>query len=105
MAAETILMEAVKRGGDRQDLHERIRGRSLLAGSRVKDDGLDNDLMERIASDDAFGLDAEALATMLDPARFVGRAPDQVVKFLNRDVQPILDAHADLLGRDASLRV
>ena len=105
MAAETILMEAVKRGGDRQDLHERIRGHSLLAGSRVKDDGLDNDLMERIASDDAFGLDAEALATMLDPARFVGRAPDQVVKFLNRDVQPILDAHADLLGRDASLRV
>ncbi|MEO2003740.1 MAG: adenylosuccinate lyase, partial [Candidatus Poribacteria bacterium] len=69
------------------------------------DDGLDNNLMARIASDDAFGLDAGALEDMLDPARFVGRAPDQVVKFLDRDVQPILDANAELLGRDASLRV
>lgn len=105
MASETILMEAVKRGGDRQDLHERIRGHALKAGARVKDEGLDNDLIARIASDDAFGLDAAALGDMLDPARFVGRAPDQVVEFLDRDVQPILDAHADLLGRDSSLRV
>ena len=105
MASETILMEAVKLGGDRQDLHERIRGHALLAGARVKDDGLDNDLIERIAADDAFGLAADDLHAMLDPARFVGRAPPQGVKFLDRDVQPILDAHADLLGRDASLRV
>ncbi len=105
MASETILMEAVKRGGDRQDLHERIRGHSLLAGARVKDDGLDNDLIARIADDDAIGLGAAELYGMLDPARFVGRAPDQVVKFLDCEVQPVLDAHADLLGRDASLRV
>ena len=91
MATETILMHAVSRGGDRQELHERIRQHSMAAAGRMKDEGADADLLERIAGDDAFGLAADELAEMVDPLRFVGRAPEQVARFLERDVEPALE--------------
>lgn len=91
MATETILMHAVSRGGDRQELHERIRQHSMAAARRMKEEGADADLLERIAEDTAFGLPADELATMIDPMRFVGRAPDQVTRFLERDVAPVLE--------------
>ena len=91
MATETILMHAVRRGGDRQELHERIRKHSMAAARRMKDEGADADLLERIADDDAFGLSAGELAELVDPMRFVGRAPEQVERFLERDVAPVLE--------------
>jgi adenylosuccinate lyase len=90
MATETILMHATASGGDRQDLHERIRQHSMAAARRMKEEGADADLLERIAVDDAFGLTSEELADMVDPMRFVGRAPEQVARFLTRDVAPVL---------------
>jgi adenylosuccinate lyase len=91
MATETILMHAVSRGGDRQELHERIRVHSMAAARRMKEEGADADLLDRIAGDDAFGLDADELTEMVDPVRFVGRAPAQVTRFLERDVTPVLE--------------
>ncbi|MDX1646080.1 MAG: adenylosuccinate lyase [Longimicrobiales bacterium] len=91
MATETILMHAVARGGDRQELHERIRQHSMAAARRMKEEGADADLLERIAGDEAFGLDAHELYQMVDPSRFVGRAPAQVSRFLERQVQPALE--------------
>jgi adenylosuccinate lyase len=89
MATETILMHAVARGGDRQQLHERIRRHSLEAAQRMKE-GAPVDLLERIASDEAFGLSQTDLAALADPRRFVGRAPEQVAAFLDQHVTPIL---------------
>jgi adenylosuccinate lyase len=94
MATETILMHAVARGGDRQHLHERIRRHSLEAAQRMKE-GAAVDLLERIASDEAFGLSQDDLATLADPRRFVGRAPEQVAAFLERHVSPILTRRRD----------
>ncbi|HUP51116.1 MAG TPA: adenylosuccinate lyase [Longimicrobiales bacterium] len=94
MATETILMHAVARGGDRQHLHERIRRHSLEAAQRMKE-GVAVDLLERIASDEAFGLSQDDLATLADPRRFVGRAPEQVAAFLERHVSPILSRRRD----------
>ncbi len=91
MATETILMHAVSRGGDRQELHERIRQHSMAAARRMKEEGADADLLERIADDDAFGLAAGELADMVDPTRFVGRAPAQVRRFLEHDLEPVLE--------------
>ncbi|MBM3216846.1 adenylosuccinate lyase, partial [Candidatus Poribacteria bacterium] len=105
MATENILMEAVKNGGDRQELHERIRRHSRAAGARVKDGDGVNDLLGRIAGDEAFRLNAADLERALDPSRYVGRAPSQVDDFLAGEVDPIIDAHRDLLGADAELRV
>ena len=90
MASENILMEAVKRGGDRQVLHEKIRQYSMEAGRRVKEDGLPNDLLRRIAADPAFALDEQELDRLLDPAAFIGRAPEQVDAFLSEEVEPLL---------------
>jgi adenylosuccinate lyase len=95
MATETILMHAVRRGGDRQELHERIRKHSMAAARRMKEEGADADLLERIADDDAFGLSAGELAELVDPMRFVGRAPEQVERFLERDVAPVLERLGD----------
>ncbi|MEX2471869.1 MAG: adenylosuccinate lyase, partial [Gemmatimonadota bacterium] len=95
MATETILMHAVRRGGDRQELHERIRKHSMAAARRMKDEGAHADLLERIADDDAFGLSAGELAELVDPMRFVGRAPQQVERFLERDVAPVLERLGD----------
>jgi adenylosuccinate lyase len=93
MATEAILMRAVKRGGDRQDLHERIRRHSVAAAERVKNEGGVNDLGERILSDPAFGLSEADMAEALDPARYVGRAPQQVDAFLEEEVAPVLERY------------
>ena len=105
MATENILMEAVKRGGDRQDLHERIRVHSMAAGRRVKEEGGDNDLLDRIAGDAAFGMDRAALAQVLDLEAFVGRAPEQVAMFIAEEVDPVLAANRELLGAEAEVKV
>lgn len=101
MATETILMRAVRAGGDRQELHERIRQHSIAAAERVKDEGLENDLVERIANDPAFGLSAEELEEALEPKRYIGRAPEQVDTFLAEEVEPILERYADQASETA----
>ncbi len=93
MATETILMAAVQKGADRQQLHERIRLHSLAAGRRIKEEGKDNDLLARIAADPAFLLDQEALADLIQPERFVGLAPQQVTRFLDQAVWPLLNGY------------
>jgi adenylosuccinate lyase len=90
MATENILMAAVKRGGDRQELHERIRVHSLEAARGVKEQGLENDLLERIAADPAFGVDLGTLRNNLDPRNYTGRAAEQTEEFLNGHVDPLL---------------
>jgi adenylosuccinate lyase len=91
MATENILMAAVKNGGDRQALHERIRRHSMEAGQRVKRDGLSNDLLDRIAADPAFGLEQSQLESLLDPALYTGRSERQVEEFLDQCVEPVLE--------------
>ena len=93
MATENILMEAVKRGGDRQVLHERIRIHSMAAAERVKKEGLNNDLIERIAQDSAFGMDINELKEVLNPKYYIGRSAEQVEEFLRDYVNPVLDAN------------
>lgn len=106
MATENILMDAVKAGGDRQALHERIRTHSLAAGRRVKEEGLDNDLLERIAADPAFGLSREEILRRLDPADYIGCCPEQVDRFLQQEVQPVLDRYPQALaGEGAEIKV
>ena len=105
MATENILMSAVKKGGDRQELHERIRQHSLAASRRVKEEGLDNDLIDRIAEDPAFGLEREELSGVLNPAAFTGRACAQVEEYIGGTVAPMLKNHADLLGEKPELTV
>jgi len=102
MATENILMDAVKRGGDRQALHERIRTHSLAAGSRVKDEGLDNDLLQRIADDPAFGLTHQEVMRHLDPADYIGCCPEQVDRFLAEYIRPVLEKYPDALAGDGA---
>ena len=94
MATETILMDAVKRGADRQEIHERIRQHSVAAAARVKEEGLDNDLVERIAADEAIPVSREEIEAILKPENFVGRAPQQTAEFLAEVVEPLLAANA-----------
>lgn len=96
MATENILMQAVKQGGDRQELHERIRIHAMEAGKQVKIEGKPNDLIERIAGDAAFGLTREQIEAELEPGRFVGRAPEQVDEFMNQMEETIRASHKDL---------
>lgn len=96
MATENIMMEAVKRGGDRQELHERIRVHSMEAAKKVKVEGGKNDLIERIAQDSAFNLNLEELKSVLEPKNYVGRSPQQVEEFVNEVVKPILEANKDI---------
>jgi adenylosuccinate lyase len=98
MATEIILMEAVRRGGDRQTLHESIRTHSMAAGARVKVDGLENDLLERLRQDEAFAQVRDDLDELCDPKRFLGRAPEQVDEFLSAEVEPLLAGHEELLA-------
>ena len=105
MATENIMMSAVKKGGDRQDLHERIREHSLAAAKRVKEEGLDNDLISRIEADPAFMLGRDDLDGVLDPEKYTGRAPQQVTEFINGVVKPILDANRDVLGEKPEVNV
>ncbi|KAF5071650.1 Adenylosuccinate lyase [anaerobic digester metagenome] len=90
MATENILMAAVKQGGDRQELHERIREHSMAAARVVKEEGKDNDLLTRLLNDPAFGLDQAGLDQIMDPSQFIGRAPSQVVEMIRQEVDPIL---------------
>ena len=105
MATENIMMDAVKAGGDRQELHERIRELSMEAGRTVKVEGKDNDLLERIAADPAFNLTIEELRKSMEPSRYVGRAKEQTVTFIEKTVQPVLDAHKNMLGMTAEINV
>ena len=105
MATENIMMDAVKAGGDRQELHERIRELSMEAGRTVKVEGKDNDLLERIAADPAFNLTIEELQKSMEPSRYVGRAKEQTTAFITKTVQPILDAHKEMLGMTAEINV
>lgn len=97
MATENILMEAVKRGGDRQELHERIRIHSMEAGKRVKTEGVENDLLDRIANDSHFNISKVDLGNVLKPKNFIGRAPEQVTVFLREEVYPYLKKNSSLI--------
>lgn len=105
MATENIMMAAVKKGGDRQELHEKIRTHSMAAGAVVKVEGKPNDLAERIAADPAFGMTLEEIEMEMVPANFIGRAPQQVEAFLENDVQPVLEQYKDLLGLEVEISV
>lgn len=103
MATENIMMSAVKRGGDRQELHERIREHSMAAGKRIKEEGLDNDLIDRIAADPMFGLTRAEIEKELDPKNYIGRCPSQVDAFLSECVQPKIAPYLD--GSDMQVEI
>jgi adenylosuccinate lyase len=105
MATENIMMDAVKRGGNRQELHEKIREYSMQAGEQVKKYGNENNLVDLIAADPAFGMTKDEITAILEPINFVGRAPQQTEEFLNEVVRPILDANKDILGVKAEINV
>lgn len=105
MATENIMMDAVKAGGDRQELHERIRVHSMDAGKVVKEQGLANDLIDRIAEDPAFNVSRESLQNLLKPGNYIGRAPEQTTEFLDTVVKPVLEKNADILGIEAEINV
>jgi len=105
MATENILMEAVKKGGDRQDLHEHLRVHSMDAAKRVKEEGLNNDLIERIINDPIFKMSKEEIIAVIDPIKFVGRAPSQVVDFIAEYVNPVLEANKDAIGVETAINV
>jgi len=105
MATEYIIMECVKAGGDRQELHERIRVHSMEAGKRVKLEGKENDLTERIIADPAFKLDKEKFLSLINPMNFIGFSREQTEEFIRDEVDPVLEKYKDLLGMDATLHV
>jgi adenylosuccinate lyase len=105
MATENIMMDAVKNGGNRQELHEKIRQLSMEAGKTVKEEGKDNNLVDLIAADPSFGLTKEQIESTLQPEQYVGRAPYQVTVYLRDVVQPVLDANKDELGVRAEINV
>ena len=105
MATENIMMDAVKNGGNRQEMHEKIRQLSMEAGKTVKEEGKDNNLVDLIAADPAFGLTKEEIEANLKPELYVGRAPRQVEVFLRDVVKPVLDANKDELGVTAEINV
>ena len=105
MATENIMMDAVKAGGDRQELHEKIRTLSMQAGKNVKEEGLDNNLLELIAQDPAFNMTLEELQKTMDPKKYTGRSEEQVEEFIRDVIQPILKENEDLLGLTAEINV
>lgn len=105
MATETILMDCVKAGGDRQELHEAIRVHSMEAAKLVKEEGKDNDLLERIANDPIFPMDMEQLEKLMDPVKFVGRSVQQVEEYNEEVIQPMLEKEKDALGMHAEINV
>ena len=105
MASENIMMQAVEKGGNRQELHERLRQHAIAAGKQVKEEGLPNDMVDRIAADPAFGLTKEEIVAGLVPENFVGRAPQQVEEFIAHILKPIFDANPDAIEQHASLSV
>ncbi|GJM57734.1 adenylosuccinate lyase [uncultured Dubosiella sp.] len=105
MATENIMMDAVKAGGDRQELHEAIRVHSMEAGRHVKEEGKPNDLIDLIAADPKFGMTKEQIMEVMDPKNFVGRAPQQTEEFFKEYIDPILEANKDDLGIHADINV
>ena len=105
MATENIMMDAVKAGGDRQELHEKIRELSMEAGKNVKEKGLDNNLLELIAADPAFNLSLEDLQKTMDPSKYVGRAREQVEAYLKNVIDPLLEENKEVLGMTAEINV
>ncbi|MDO5834658.1 MAG: adenylosuccinate lyase [Lachnospiraceae bacterium] len=105
MATENIMMDAVKAGGDRQELHEKIRQLSMQAGKTVKEEGKDNNLLELIAADPSFHLSLEDLEASMQPERYVGRAPKQTEEFITEVINPILEKNKDALGLTAEINV
>ena len=105
MASENIMMQAVEKGGNRQELHERLRQHAIAAGKQVKEEGLPNDMVDRIAADPAFGLTKEEIVAGLVPENFVGRAPQQVEEFIAHILKPIFDANPDAVEQHANLSV
>lgn len=105
MATENIIMNAVKKGGDRQELHEAIRVHSMEAAKGVKMEGKDNDLMERIAKDPIFQMEPSEIASLMDPSLFVGRAPEQVTEFIEAHIMPILNRFEKDMGLAVDLKV
>lgn len=105
MATENIMMESVKRGGDRQELHEKIRVLSMEAAQRVKGEGLNNDLIERIINDGSFNLSEEEILAIIDPIKFVGRAPSQVIEFIDEYVDPIIEANKEAASLSSNITV
>ncbi|MBR6222083.1 MAG: adenylosuccinate lyase [Lachnospiraceae bacterium] len=105
MATENIMMDAVKNGGNRQELHEKIRTHSMAAAEQVKKYGNDNDLVDRIANDPAFGMTKEQIEAVLEPKNFVGRAPEQTEEFIFGVINPILNENQDILGIEAEINV
>ena len=105
MATENIMMDAVKAGGDRQELHERIRTLSMEAGRNVKEEGKDNNLLELIAADPAFNMTLEDLQKTMDPSKYVGRAKEQTETFLTDVIRPVLEENKELLGIKAEINV
>ncbi len=105
MATENIMMDAVKAGGDRQELHEKIRTLSMEAGRNVKERGLENNLLELIAADPAFRISLEELKASMDPSRYTGRAKEQTEEFIAEVIQPVLDENREMLGMKAEINV
>lgn len=105
MATENIIMEAVKKGGDRQELHEAIRVHSMEAGKRVKLEGLDNDLLDRIVKDPIFGLTSDDISRLLNPRDYIGRSSEQVDQICVNQVKPIRERFASALGKSVNLKV
>lgn len=105
MATENIMMESVKKGGDRQELHEKIRIHSMAASQRVKGEGLNNDLIERIIEDDSFNLNKDEIMNIIDPIKFTGRASSQVVDFIDEYVKPIIDENIDAIKIKSEINV
>ena len=99
------MMDAVKAGGDRQEIHEKIRQLSMEAGKNVKIEGGENNLLELIAAEEAFGLTKEELEECMEPSRYIGRAPEQVDAFLSKVVLPIMEENRELLGVKAEITV
>ncbi|HZJ78286.1 MAG TPA: adenylosuccinate lyase [Clostridia bacterium] len=105
MATENIMMAAVKKGGDRQELHEKIRTHSMAAGRVVKEQGGKNDLLERIANDGSFSMNLKELEALMNPSSFVGRAPEQTKDFIEEHVKPLLKKHSELIGLNVDIKV
>ncbi len=105
MATENIIMEAVTKGADRQEMHEHIRQHSMDAGMRVKQDGMENDLLKRIAEDPAIPLDEEEIAALMNPREFIGRASQQTEEFISSEIDPVLNKYKDELGKKTELKV
>ena len=105
MATENIMMQAVKKGGDRQELHERLRQHSVAAAACVKEQGLPNDLIDRVVADPAFGLERADIEAVLQPEHFTGLAPAQVRHYLDEVIRPVLAANPDCVGQNAELSV